>query len=140
LPPEVGRETRVWIFMNVSNTFNDLAGAMVSARLAEGVEFTGATTVSYGDKIEYDATSREVRWPLGLVAAYAGAGVEAPTAGFEVKFTPRESDRGKLFTLLDSASVSGQDDYTGKPVRVASPPLKTTFEFDEEAAGRGTVK
>jgi hypothetical protein len=104
------------------------------------VEFTGATTVSYGDKIGYDATTRKVNWPLGLVAAYAGAGAEAPTAGFEVKFTPRESDRGKFFTLLDSASVSGQDDYAGKPVGATASPLKTTFEFDEEAAGRGAVK
>lgn len=140
LPPAVGSETRVWIFMSVSNTFNDIAGAVVAAHLADGVEFTGATTVSYGDKIEYDAGTREVSWPLGLVSAYAGAGMEAPVAGFEVKFTPRESDRGQLFTLLDGASVSGQDDYTGKPVRVASPLLKTTFEFDEEAAGRGIVK
>ena len=140
LPPEVGRETRVWIFFNVENTFNDVTGAVISAKLPPGAEFTGRTSVFYGGKIAYDAASRAVSWEAGIIPAYAGSGIEAPAAGFEVKFTPAPSDRGKTVLILEGAGVSGTDDFTGEPLEFRGKPLHSVFEYDEEAFGKGIVK
>jgi hypothetical protein len=140
LPPKVGKETRAWIFFEIENTTNDILGAKISGHLPPGVEFTGVASVFYGNAIQYDAKNRLIAWDVGLVPAYAGLGAESPAAGFEVKFVPSASDRGKTMILLGGATIAGKDEFAGENLDESAPAVTTAFQYDEEARGMGVVE
>ena len=138
LPPRVGKETRYWIFLKLTNTTNLIQDGLMSLRLAPGVLWTGQ--VSAKDSLSYDAATSAVLWRLGTLGSWTGYGTPAVEAAFEVTFNPAASQAGRVAPLVLDPFFTGHDSETGQTVKVLVQPLTTNLTSDAIAAGRGLVK
>jgi len=118
LPPQAGKTTKYWVFINVSNAGNAVDNASFSAILPSGVELTGKQSVSIGPELKYDPATRKIAWSYDSLPAYSQTGIY-----FEVSVTPDSSQIGKNITLADSIIFSATDDFTNKVFNLTSPPV-----------------
>ncbi len=138
LPPRVGRETRYWVFLKLSNTTSAAQDGLVTMRLASGVRWTGQ--VSAKEPLEYARDSGVVTWRVGELKAWDGYNTPGPEAAFEIAFTPTASQTGQAPPLVLEQSFTGQGSVTNQPIKILLPPLTTNLTGDSIAVGKGFVK
>ncbi|MEK7105170.1 MAG: hypothetical protein AAB865_00585 [Patescibacteria group bacterium] len=140
LPPLVGEETKYWVFMTIERTTNKLETVKMEAELGPGVSFTGKQSISYGESLDYDASSNSVRWTIGTLPATLAPDSPVISVAFEVAITPSESMVGSTPTLLASPLVTARDTFTGAFVTARGVTITTNLPHDEMAAGFGVVE
>jgi len=140
LPPVVGEETRYWIILRVGNSTNRVKETRLVASLPPNVRYTGKTSVSYGEALDYNSDRQEVSWFIGDVPEYLGRTQPAYEAGFEVGVTPTENDIGKPMTLVNSVKLVGVDEFTNDELESSVGRLTTELEGDRFAKGMGVVE
>lgn len=134
LPPEVGKETKYAALYTIRNTTSNVTDGVFTARLAQGVVWTGKTSVTQGSAPVYNPTTRTVRWSLGTIPAHANAGLF-----FELSLNPTESDRGKTPTMIISAEITGSDSYGGYSIVRTSGFLDSSLKTDPKGSLKGSV-
>ncbi len=136
LPPTVGEITKYWIFVEISNGTNAIAGNSFNLKLADGVEFTGKQSVTIGPELKYDQTGNNVSWSYNLVPASGDIGLY-----FEVAVNPSASQIGKKITLIKSASYNAKDDTVGKELNLSRGAVDNTLtNYDRGSDVRPEVK
>lgn len=139
LPPKVGQTTTYVIFWRLGNSFNEVDTVEVTTTLPQGVEWTGQTTVTAGQKVTYNPNTREVRWDLNRLPAGAGASFTKPEASFEVALTPQSSDVNKILVLTKTATATSHDTFSGADLIATAKLITTELDNDAAAQGKGTV-
>ncbi len=129
LPPMVGRETTYTINWAVANTSNDINKATVRTILPPSVKWLGNLS-PLDEKVVYNQTSGEVIWNLDSVVADAGGNLPARRISFQVSLLPSLSQVGKTPNLIESATLSGQDVFTGAVINRSVPPITTLISTD----------
>lgn len=125
IPPKVGEETTYTIVWSLSNAFNELSGARVSATLPSFVRFVGAVSPT-SEYISYDPVSGAVSWDVGELKAGVGIGGSPREAAFQVALVPADNQAGTVPTLVSEAVAEGDDRFTGRTVTSATRPALTT--------------
>ena len=138
LPPRVGKETRYWVFLKLTNTTNLVQDGLLALRLAPGVLGTGQ--ISAKEPLSYDETTGTVLWRLGTLEPWTGYSLPADEAAFEITFNPAASQSGRVAPLVLDPFFTGRDSKTGEMVKVLTEPLTTNLTLDAIAAGRGVIR
>ncbi|MCC6405253.1 MAG: hypothetical protein IT405_02600 [Candidatus Yanofskybacteria bacterium] len=116
LPPVAGQDTTVMVRWQLANPGNDVRDAKVVASLPTGVIFAGTPTASNGTPPVYDRTRNTVTWTIGTLPFGTGNGTPRYEATFKLSFKPSESQRGQSVPLMNRATLTGTDVFTGQLV------------------------
>src|SRR3989339_35647 len=113
LPPQVGAETKYWIFWHVTGTINPLSTIELSGILPENVRFTGRQTVSQNGGVSYDEVTRTITWTSDRLLPTLFADSTVVGIAFEVGITPTEDQIGSSPYLINDIQITGVDETTG---------------------------
>jgi len=130
-PPQVDNQTTYTITWTASDSFNNITGAKVSAFLPPNVTWTGYTSPD-SETITYDKGTGEVDWNLGDMRYGVGNNLPARTVSFQVAITPSITQVGQELNLLNEATISGTDVYSGERIGEVKSPVTTTITSDPE--------
>lgn len=141
IPPKVAAETTYTIVWSLSNAFNELSGARVSATLPSYVRFVGVVSPT-SERVNYDAVSGGVSWDVGELKAGVGIGGSPRETAFQVAIVPADNQVGTVPTTIGEAVAEGDDRFTGRTVTSATRPAFTTrfsdasFVSGQEVVGK----
>ena len=137
--PTVGKTTTYRVIWTVTNTTSDASSMTVSARLPNTVLWTGKNLSRDAGDLVFDADTRTVRWTLNTVPAGTGSRLPALKAYFEVSITPTAEQVGTVPVLIESASATATDSYSGVNLTGQAPTLSTDLPNDPKVNGTGEV-
>src|SRR3989344_5193523 len=138
VPPKVGQKTTYAVLWEIRNFTNDLANAEVRATLPPNVKWENVF-VPTDAPISYSESSGEVRWKIGKIEAGRGVLNPARTVAFRVAVVPSEVDVGNVMTLINQATLSAEDRFTGSAVEKTLPALITHTPDDPVYSESGRV-
>lgn len=129
IPPKVGQKTEYTVTWAVTNTFNDLNNAKVSAVLPDYVTWNNVT-VGQGEKVTYNPDSRVVTWDLSYMKAQSGGKISLRQVSFQIGFIPSQSQVESAPMLVGVANFTANDTFTGTAISGQSPALTTELPTD----------
>lgn len=138
IPPQAGQPTTYTITWGITNSANALSDALVLSTIPTYVEWVGTTSPS-SESIEYDATTRSIRWKAGQVPSGAGLSGGPKTVSFQVRLNPSASQKGSTPKLILDTSVSARDTFTGESLSTSKPALSTRLDNDSGFPPGGEV-
>ncbi|HET8575291.1 MAG TPA: hypothetical protein VFM02_03935 [Candidatus Paceibacterota bacterium] len=129
LPPVVGQQTTYTIFWTLKNSFNDVNGAIVTAKLPPYMQWIGSFTPQK-ENIEYNSHTGTVTWHVGKLDA--GTGIQTPDreVAFQVAFQPSLSQLGETPNILLDSNFQGTDAFTGAALDQTVLPVTTRLTED----------
>jgi hypothetical protein len=130
-PPQVDNETTYTITWTASDSFNNINSARVSAFLPPNVKWTGYTSPDT-EKITYDKGTGEVVWNIGDMRAGVGGSSPSRDVSFQIAITPSITQLGSEINLLNEATISGIDAFSGARVGEVKNPVTTNITSDPE--------
>ncbi len=130
-PPKVDNETTYTITWTATNSFNNISGAKVSAILPQGVKWTGFTSPD-SENIIYDKSSGRIDWNVGDLRSFTGVNSPAREVSFQVAVTPSISQVGTDLDLLNEATISGTDTFSGAVVGETKSGVTTNITSDPQ--------
>lgn len=134
VPPQVDKETQYTVVWSLRNTTNTLENAVVTAKLAPAVSWTGQVDTEATSTITFDEASHTVTWRVGKLAGGAGVGARPPREiAFQVALTPAQSMISLTPKLLVSQEFNAKDLVTGQMIRVTSQDLDASLVSDPQA-------
>jgi hypothetical protein len=128
-PPQAEAETTYTIVWALSNASSDLSNVAVAATLPANVRYTGSADPS-GEKISFNAATRQVVWNAGAVAAGLGYFRPVREVSFQVGLTPSKNQIGKVPDILGILSATGRDTWTNASLSGEGQALTTTLSTD----------
>lgn len=129
IPPKAEKITTYTITWTLSNTFNDVAGASVSAALPQYVKWLGVVSPASSDII-YNDSNRTVVWNAGEVKAGSGFASPAREVSFKISLEPSLGQVGTTPELVQNIVVNGTDRFTDRAISEAKPPLTTRMSTE----------
>ncbi len=138
IPPKAEKETTYTVTWSISNTANSLSQVLVHSSLPVWVNFVGPISPA-GEKLTYNASTREISWNADRVPKGAGISATARSVSFQVSLKPSTSQIGTTPTLVNSAVLTGHDDFANVDVRVSKGSIDTRLEGDASFPVNGGV-
>lgn len=130
-PPQVDSETTYTITWTAINSFNNITSARVSAFLPPNVRWTGYTSPD-SEKITHDKGTGEVVWNIGDMKSGIGTNYPAKEVSFQVAITPSITQAGTEINLLNQATISGNDAFSGARLGEVKGSITTNITSDPE--------
>lgn len=113
IPLEAEKTTTYTVIWQVKNYFNDLKNVKVKAKLPSNVRLTGKIfPQDQSSNFAFDSGSREIVWMVGDLEAGTGIFNLGPNISFQVALTPSLSQRGTNPTIVQQATITGEDQWT----------------------------
>ncbi len=131
-PPRANQKTQYTIHWKVINYSTDITGAVISAKAAPGVNFTGQIKSNSGSQPSYDSASGVVTWNLGDVPATKGIVGTPFEAIFQIEYTPSNLQIGEEVGLLGETRLTAKDAFTGKDISAVSGEITTYLRDDSK--------
>jgi len=128
-PPKVDNETTYTITWTASDSFNNVTGAKVSSFLPPNVKWTGFTSPD-SENITYDKSTGQVTWNIGDMKSGVGVNSSARSVSFQVSITPSITQLGTEINLLNEATISGTDVFSGERIGEVKSPVTTNITSD----------
>ena len=125
-PPRSGEQTTYTIIWQAKNYYNDVKGVRVKATLDNSVRLTGLIFPEDA-RLTFDSNSREVVWELDDLTAGRGTLDSAPSVAFQIALTPASFQQGMTLGLINSAKITGEDEFTGLFVEGEVSPINTAM-------------
>ncbi len=132
LPPQVGKETKYWVLVRLTNGSSNIRDLALSAQLGDVVKWTGRTSVSHGSDIILNEANNTISWKLSSLPARTTVGIHA-----EVALTPTAANQDQILTLLKNIQFTAHDTYIDSPLQIRSPDLDTSLKGDLIGQSRG---
>jgi|CXWK01.1.fsa_nt_gi hypothetical protein len=129
VPPRVDQETQYTVVLNLSNSFNDVANAVLTTQLPPYVRWLGKTSPQ-SEQVTYDESTRRVSWTVPDLRAGVGYTSASKEVSFQVSLLPSVSQIGNVPELTGMLNVSGTDRFTGATVESSKPALSTRTTGD----------
>lgn len=133
LPPKIGKETKYWIFIRITNTSNAIGGAQFSTSLPEGVAFTGKQSTTIGPQIKFNNSDRSVSWQYESLPANSQTGLY-----FEVAVTPKNSQLGQNLQLTNALHFTATDVFINKKIEISSPSISNILNKNDGGYSLGS--
>ncbi|MBL7155983.1 MAG: hypothetical protein ISS87_00025 [Candidatus Pacebacteria bacterium] len=132
IPPKVGETTTYTIIWQAENVYNTVNNVKVRAILPQGVSLTGNISPEQEkSKFTFDSGSREVLWEVGNMNIDGEELNKQKSLAFQVAFTPESNQRGFVATLINSAEISGEDQFTEINITNTATLVHTSLPDDE---------
>ena len=129
IPPKAETKTSYTIVWSLSNTSNNVSGAIVRASLPSWVSF--ANRVSPQDEdVTFNSTTREVIWDVGNIPRGTGFTTPGKEVSFIVELNPSISQIGSAPVLINDAVLTAKDDFANVNLRVNKASLNTRLVND----------
>jgi hypothetical protein len=125
----------VW---SLSNTANDISNAQVIATLPQWMQFVGTPSPTIED-LTYNPSTQEITWNVGTIPAGTGITEPGRQVSFQVQFTPSLSQVGTVPIIINSATLTGHDDFANVGVTVNKVSLNTTLTNDTSFPDKGDI-
>ncbi len=129
IPPRVETETTYTVLWEVSSSVNDVTGAHVSAQLPPYVSWKGIVSPADED-IVFDPSTGELEWTVGTVRAGAGYSGSTRSVAFQIGLIPSVTQEGSAPVLIQDATFTGTDGFTGSSVSDSQPERTTIIDGD----------
>jgi hypothetical protein len=129
LPPRVNQETTYTVIWTVTNSSNNVSGAVVRTTLPTYVKWLGVVSPG-SENVTYNDIGGEVTWNVGLVPAGTGIASPAREVAFQISFLPSLSQLNQSPLLTSDITFSGTDNFTGTKLGGSSRPLSTKLSTD----------
>jgi len=133
LPPRVGEKTTYTVRWQILNVSNDISETEISAVLPNWMQWSGRTSSADGS-LKYDSASRKITWQVGKISAGTGVVLPVKQVAFQLGLVPSISQIGLSPEIIKGAKLEARDDFTGMPVSLSAPDLKTSLT-DDSALG-----
>ena len=130
-PPKVDNESTFTITWTATNSFNNIKNAKVSAFLDPNVRWTSYTSPST-EKISFNQNTSEILWNIGDMKADTGDKYQARSVSFQVAIIPSMNELKSELKLLNEATISGLDSFSGAKVGEIRPAVTTKITSDPE--------
>jgi len=136
LPPKVGKETKYWAMLNLTNGTSRASNVVLTAKLPNYVKYSGRSSVSIGKQVEYNTNLNTVTWKTPTLEAHEQAGVY-----FEISFTPSDTQINSTPVLIQNLSLIAHDDYLDENITPNIKPntLDASLKTDLIAQEKGVV-
>jgi hypothetical protein len=134
LPPKVGKETKYWAVIELTNTSSNLQNLVLTATLPTHVSWTGKTSVSHGADVVYNNKTRQIYWSLNTLSPHQNVGIYT-----ELAITPTENQRGTAPVLLQNIHVTANDIFIGIPLVNTHKAINTSLPKDTTAKQKGVL-
>jgi len=134
LPPQVGKETKYWIFTQIQNTVGGLEDVSFSTKLAPGVTWTGKSSVSKGNDISFQSTAQTATWRAVSIEPNESVGIY-----FEIAVTPGQEDLGTIPQLLTSSLLTAHDPYVDNTLTQSRGAVYADLSSDAVGKQKGVV-
>ncbi|MFA5249692.1 MAG: hypothetical protein WC397_04135 [Candidatus Paceibacterota bacterium] len=112
LPLEPDKSNTFAVVWKITNSYNKVGNVKIRATLPEGVNFTGEVWPPENSGITFDSVSREILWQVGDLEAGSGVLTDPKVCAFQLAVSPASQDSGRELLLLDTAQISGEDQWT----------------------------
>ena len=116
IPPQVGKETSYTLYVNVTNSSNDIRQSRVSIILPTGIRYKEKFFPT-GETVTFNERANELTWELGTFAATHSALRELV---FQVSTVPGSNQEGRPLSLIQNITFTGKDTFTDQDIRVES--------------------
>ncbi len=136
IPLQVNNETLFAVHWSLANISNDLAEVKVVSSLPSGVRWTGLT-YPQNEYVTYDTRTNQLIWSIGNLPAGTGLILPAREIEFQVGITPQINQVGLLLNLLNEATLTGTDTFTGKSITIESAVKNTQLTEDPVMGSEG---
>ncbi|MFH1462675.1 MAG: hypothetical protein ABIG08_03220 [bacterium] len=142
LPPEVGKETTYTLMWQVKNFYNEMKNVKIKAVLPESLKLTGNIfPEEETERFTFDSKSRELVWNIEDLMVGQGILQSAPNIAFQVVLTPKDNQKGKTPNLVETAKMTGEDQWTKEIIRAEDEAINTTLPDDQSISpGMGVVQ
>ncbi|MBI4592284.1 hypothetical protein HY733_02440 [Candidatus Uhrbacteria bacterium] len=140
LPPQVGVETKYWVFWHVDGTINELTNVRIEGTLGSGVVFTSRQSSSQNSGVEYDASTQTITWETTSIQPSLSPTSKIVGVAFELGLTPDETMVGETPVLLYDIQITGTDTRTGAFVSRSGSSVTTNLPNDLMAGGKAQVE
>ncbi len=134
LPPQVGKETKYWIFTQIQNTVGSVQDITFFTTLAPGVAWTGKSSVSKGSDISFNAQTSTATWQTRSIAPYETVGIY-----FEVAIVPGTKSVGSIPKLITKSSVSAFNPYVNNSISTYSGAVDASLDSAAIGQQKGIV-
>ncbi len=131
VPPKVNTETVYTVTLNLTNSANDIANAVVTGILPTYVRFIGNPTPS-SENVTYDSQQGTVSWSPGSLNAGSSR-----TVSFQVGVTPSVSQVAQVPVVMRDIHATAYDRFVQDTVSADAPVVDT--DSGSSLAGRGVV-
>ena len=127
IPLEANQTTTYTVIWQIKNYFNDVRNVKVKAKLPSNVKLTGKIfPEDQSSKFAFDSGSREIVWMIGDLEAGTGVFNLGPNISFQVALTPSSSQRGTNPTIIQQATITGEDQWTESFIQGQNDSIKST--------------
>jgi hypothetical protein len=124
-PPKAESETDYTVSWTLSNSANNVTGAIARSALPIYVDWKGVTN-GITDNVTYNKVTREVIWNIGSVAP--GTGISSNReVSFIVTLKPSLTQVGSIPQLMKEIYLSGTDSFTNTLIKSVHAPITTVL-------------
>ena len=134
VPPKVGGDTFYTIVWSLANNVNDLTDTKITASLPPYVN-KETLVAPEGSDLQFDEKNATIVWTAGDVPAGTGIIMPAKEVSFQISFTPNLTQVGESPILINTASISAVDFFTGEGISAEIPALTTRLIDDPQSKG-----
>lgn len=116
LPPTIGVPVEYTVYWVLHAKGSDFENINIKAFLGPGIEWTGKVITNTKETLKYNNRTKEVIWNINKVFSGYGVVTDAPTAVFQIKVIPDQSQKGNSLMLIKDTSVYARDIFIGEDV------------------------
>lgn len=129
IPPKVEQPTSYTVVWTVDNTSSAVGNAKVTATLPAHVKWLNAVSPS-GEAVTYDDNSGVVTWDIGSLSTYTLNSSRRREVNFQISFQPNVNQIDQSPTLVNQATFTAVDNFTGAQLQSQQDFLTTRFSTD----------
>ncbi len=139
IPPKVEQPTTYTVVWTVDNTSSAVSGARVTASLPPYVKWLDAVSPS-SENVSYNKNTGEISWDIGTVNTYTMSQSRRREVNFQISFQPSVNQADQSPILLNQATLTATDSFTGADLSNKQDSLSTRFSTDPSyQEGQATV-
>lgn len=129
IPPKAEQKTTYTVVWTVDNATSAAGNAVVVATLPPYVTWLGQVNPS-SENVTYDQPSGAVTWNIGALNPYTVSTNQRREVDFQVSLLPSVDQVGHTPVLVNQATLSAVDDWTGTTLQSTQGYLTTSFSTD----------
>jgi len=133
LPAKVGEETKYGAIIQITNGTSRVNNINLSATLPSYIKWTGKSSVSLGNDISFDPTTRKISWSLSSLSANDTAGIY-----FELSLTPDASMIDTNPVILKNININVHDTFIDNDLNKSFASLDNSLKTDSIGQLKGT--
>lgn len=129
IPPKAEQQTTYTVVWTIDNTSSAVNNAQVVATLPPYVAWLNTVSPST-ENVTFATDTGTITWNVGNLAAYTGAAGQRRELSFQIGLTPSVNQIDTTPTLLNPATLTATDAFTGANLTSTQQYMTTSFSTD----------